>query len=639
MAGNVEVRGKISVDTGDTAKKVGDLKDQIKQLKEGLDKTTVGSKEHTAALSQLSKVQEDLKKATDASTSSHAKSGEAFGLLKEKVGSMVPAFKGVEGGASSFNGALKTLSANPVVLTLLALVGVLKTVYEYFKNTFEGGQKLEQVFAGIQAAGQALLDNLNKIGSAIKNVFTFNFRGAVKDIEEVGSAAKKAYDQMAELTKQSQQLKKEQRQNDLEAAQRDRDLAVLREKAYDSETPITERIRLLKDLKAQSEQNYKDDIDLAKRTADNKIAQLTLQKDGEKKNADEINKIRIEQIKGETENAGELRRIAKALTSAEKEVEAERKKIADDEKARRKESAEKVKEYADKQKKILEEQIKLEKALAEAKRKSAIDEIKQQEEFGEQLRKEQQRLDDLETKRQLDNERTRLTNKKKLAELDLLNNPDNPARKVAKIKADLELELSTIAEGDLQRQILSKKASDAIVKITEEEEAQKKALTDAANEDRKAQFSEVGSRLTQLTQIIGEQTGIGKGIATAQATINTWQGVTETLREKSVLPQPFATISRLINAGAVLASGIRAVQKINSTPVPGGGGGGGSVPSATAITPPVNPQNSVTSLDQDSINKVGNAAAGGINRSFVLDSDITDSSERAARINRQARLV
>jgi hypothetical protein len=46
----------------------------------------------------------------------------------------------------------------------------------------------------------------------------------------------------------------------------------------------------------------------------------------------------------------------------------------------------------------------------------------------------------------------------------------------------------------------------------------------------------------------------------------------------------------------------------------------------------------LTSLNAASIQGIGNAAAGGVGRAYVLDSDIRNSDERQVRLQRAARL-
>ena len=50
--------------------------------------------------------------------------------------------------------------------------------------------------------------------------------------------------------------------------------------------------------------------------------------------------------------------------------------------------------------------------------------------------------------------------------------------------------------------------------------------------------------------------------------------------------------------------------------------------------PPVQPQAQLTQLTQGTINQLGSAT----NRAYVVETDITNSQERIARINRAARL-
>ena len=157
---------------------------------------------------------------------------------------------------------------------------------------------------------------------------------------------------------------------------------------------------------------------------------------------------------------------------------------------------------------------------------------------------------------------------------------------------------------------------------------------------RKQQLGEVGDALGKLGEIVGQQTAAGKALGIAQALINTFTGATEALRQKSVLPSPFDFVAKAINVAAIIASGIKSVKAIASVKVPGGGGGTPSIPSASVsggaapISPQAPIQNTVTQLDQRSINQLGSAT----NRSYVLESDVSNSQERITRINRAARL-
>jgi hypothetical protein len=299
----------------------------------------------SADTSEATKGVDKLNNSLNNSKQSTKDSAGLFGTLKETLGKVSPAADGAIGAFDGIGKSMWKLVANPVGAIILAIVAALALLYKSFTNSFEGGQKMEQIFAGIKAAGQALIDNLEKIGGAIVKLMHFDFSGAINDIKGVAKEAGAAYEAMSKLTKDAQKLHQEQLANDLDQAERAKKLAILREQATDETIPIAKRKAALQDLKRDAEQNSKDDIDLAKRTTDNKIAQLTLQKDGAKKNQDEINKLKIEQIKVETENAGELRRINKQLISIDKTAEAERKQIAAEAKARKEKELVDEKQY------------------------------------------------------------------------------------------------------------------------------------------------------------------------------------------------------------------------------------------------------------------------------------------------------
>ena len=71
-----------------------------------------------------------------------------------------------------------------------------------------------------------------------------------------------------------------------------------------------------------------------------------------------------------------------------------------------------------------------------------------------------------------------------------------------------------------------------------------------------------------IAKLLGEHTAAGKAAAIAQATINTYQGITEVWTAKSVLPEPFATAAKVVSTATVLASGLGAVKNITSTKAP-----------------------------------------------------------------------
>lgn len=156
---------------------------------------------------------------------------------------------------------------------------------------------------------------------------------------------------------------------------------------------------------------------------------------------------------------------------------------------------------------------------------------------------------------------------------------------------------------------------------------------------KKDRANEIATTLQNLTNVVGKDTLAGKALGIATALINTYQGASEAIKQKSTLPSPFDVITKVANVGAIIATGLKTVKAITAVQVPGvGGGATPSTPSVSAtapITPSAPLVNTRTQLDSITIQQLGSAT----NRSYVLESDVTNSQERIRRINRAARLA
>ena len=210
--------------------------------------------------------------------------------------------------------------------------------------------------------------------------------------------------------------------------------------------------------------------------------------------------------------------------------------------------------------------------------------------------------------------------------LEEANSDDvNFQTRLAKIEEREGMENQITFANDADRTAYEEENTNARIKLAEDEH------------NAKVQFAQdIGSAMGALSDLIGKETGVGKALAVAQATINTFLGATEVLRAKSVLPEPMGTISKIANVVAIVATGIKSVKSILSTKVPGGGGGGGSAPSMPTPTAPIPPQLGGTALNQQMIN--GLSTANATTRAFVLESDVSGNQERIERLNRAARI-
>lgn len=229
-----------------------------------------------------------------------------------------------------------------------------------------------------------------------------------------------------------------------------------------------------------------------------------------------------------------------------------------------------------------------------------------------------------------------IQNQRSLEEVDALTN---------KLFAEVEAEFNA---AEAKKQIAAQELDDITNQLLAEVEADEKAseakkqIAKAEADFKKQQLSETGAALENLTAIVGRDTIAGKALGIATALINTFQGASEALKQKSVLPSPFDAIAKAANVGAIIATGLKTVKSITSVKVPSvkgaSGGASASVPSVSAAAPivPAAPVvNTRTQLDSTTIQQLGSAT----NRAYVVESDVTNSQERIRRINRAARLA
>lgn len=71
-----------------------------------------------------------------------------------------------------------------------------------------------------------------------------------------------------------------------------------------------------------------------------------------------------------------------------------------------------------------------------------------------------------------------------------------------------------------------------------------------------------------IAKLIGEKTAMGKAAGIAEAYINTYQGINQVWASPSLLPEPMATVQKVVSTGIVLKSGLESVKKITGTKVP-----------------------------------------------------------------------
>ena len=207
--------------------------------------------------------------------------------------------------------------------------------------------------------------------------------------------------------------------------------------------------------------------------------------------------------------------------------------------------------------------------------------------------------------------------------------------------AALDAEQLLVEQAFNNKIITEKEYNDKVKSLTDQrisyQEAEKQAQRDFA--------LATGDVLGQLAGLFEQGTVASKVAGLAQIAISTGVGFAQGLdiaQKSAKATGPAAALAFPIFYATQIAAVLGAASKAKNilSQVKGGGGGGGgsvtapSVSTAAPITPAAPIQNTVTQLDQQSINQMGSAT----NRAYVVESDVTNKQERITRINRAARL-
>lgn len=190
--------------------------------------------------------------------------------------------------------------------------------------------------------------------------------------------------------------------------------------------------------------------------------------------------------------------------------------------------------------------------------------------------------------------------------------------------------------------ILEEARQEALLEITEkyealrtkaqEKEDKEREKSAKALEDAKENLAFKGLEILQM--IAGKGSKMAKGVAVAQATMSTYQGINAALSAVSVIPDPIGSALKWANAAAVGISGFLNVKNILKTNE-AGTGGGGSAGGASAPQPPA-------------FNVVGNSGTSQIAqaldrddepiKAYVTSGDMTSQQEMDRNIRDDATI-
>ncbi|NRA49567.1 MAG: hypothetical protein HRU12_10585 [Phaeodactylibacter sp.] len=153
-------------------------------------------------------------------------------------------------------------------------------------------------------------------------------------------------------------------------------------------------------------------------------------------------------------------------------------------------------------------------------------------------------------------------------------------------------------------------------------------LLQAQQDARISNLNTVAQAVTAVSQLIGENAGQQKGIAIAQAIIDTYAGAAKAIGQGGIFGA--------VQAAGVIAAGLANVRRIEQTEIPNVS----STPSVSTgglgSTPSVDLSNAFSS-DNPQLVEITNTTDNTV-QAYVLEGDVTSQQEAAARVRRRSEL-
>lgn len=605
---DVNIKAKISVDAEDAKKGMDDFQKNTKKASAGLNDAQKEAKKSGESFISLSGALKGLGVMS-------AVEG-AFGIFKETLGKNQ---KVADLMTTSMNFLSKAF--NDLFAFIEKNIG---PAIDYMKGLFENPKQAiadfgEMIKNNLIERFRSLLDMFGYVGSALKNLFTGDWDAAMEAAKNAGKELldvttgisntagliEKGVNAIVDYSKETWKAAEAQTQLQNNAKLAEARLAGLVEK-YDR---LAEQQRQLRDDETNSiEERIKANNKLGDVLKDQAKAMLALanQKIASAQADLNANRGNIDMQVALTNAINGRQAILAQITGLESEQKVNAVSLA-------------------------KEQLEMNKAIAESDNKIALDKKKASVELiNDEWRKLQ------ETKKIRDEER-----KIELARLQ--ENIDNTKLGTqARIDAQIAYNEKK-AELDIADMQYIVQVADLNKKSLVEEQA----LLDAKLSAQMQYANAIGSIFGQLAGLFGQGTAASKAAAIAEIGIGTATGYIQGLdiaQKASKATGPAAAFAFPIfyatQIAAVLGAAAKAKQVLSQ--VKGGGSASTSSAAAPSISSsaPVLPNMTANAiqLNAASIQGIGNAAAGGVNRAFVLEADINNSGERQARLQRAARL-
>jgi len=424
------------------------------------------------------------------------------------IGNYASAFQSLPGPIGNAVGQLKNMKAvllailaNPVVLIISGIVAALVGLVKAFKSTDEGATKIASIMEKLSAA----LDVIRVRAVEVTDVIGKLFRGEIR-LRDVGKELKEVFTDIGEQIG--------------EAARAAEEYTYAMDKLEDSENNYISRQAEMRNAYEKARYRAEDrTLDAQERRKALEEANGYLLEESEMMKRYALEKLEIEAQYLADKNGIDKERILDFIT------------MSDAEQANADESLRQLRNNYEDKFKLLEELY--------------AGYIDADTAFYEQARAAQRKLNSLTEEAIKDLEDLKAANKEFYdAVAETIN------QEYLRLKAKQQINEDELVINkefyDQQRYMIERNAEIS------KWEAEQYALS------QQLKIEAASSMLGSLSQILGQETKLGKAAAVAQATINTFQGATMALTDKTIP----STVARIAMAASVVLSGLAQVKNI-----------------------------------------------------------------------------
>jgi hypothetical protein len=597
---------ELEAKTGKFDKNIKSVNKELKNTQKEFKKTSNDTSELTNSLDKFSggavsgfkAVIGSLKNVTKGfKTVRLAVASTGIGLLIVAITSLTAAFRGSEEGQNKFSKIMTVIGAlTGNLVDLLADLG--EGIINAFSNPIETIKGFaDSIKTFVFDRINNTIESIGLLGSAIKKVFSGDFKGALDDAKDgfkgliddspfgiirdgIKSATeatkefikeqKKELNQAADVADMRAKADKIERKLIVDRSKLESEIANLRLKSRQEEQfSASERKQALLDAQKLEEQILGKETEYLELRRDAQILENTFSRSNKENLTKEAEAIAAvnRQVAA---RANAARQVQREVNTISKQIEAEDKRIANEQKA-----------------------INDKKITDEKTRQDAIQKVR--DDF-----KQKQKEKEAETEL----EKIDLEEQKKIEELDKLKATEEQKQEVYDYYAELR--------GDL-----TKKENDKKRKL--EELAKKQTLSDAK------------SSFDQIANLAGKDSKIGKAMAIASATISGVEGVQNaySTAQKSPITALFPGYP-IVQAGLAGAVALKNISAIKSVKESGGGGTMPPKPStpSTPSIPSLPPAFNVVGSSET--NQLASAIGGQSQQpiqAFVVSNDVSTAQE------------